>query len=1486
MKKLLALLLALLVPLVTLVACRGRTEPDEPDPDEGKTPGDDPNAPVDPSKPSDMQTGLYTPTAQKQRDTYRAVTAQGMQDGPYLIETVYATEQTVVAEIIVTPEQYDVDPTGVKDSTAGIQKALDDCAAMGGGTVFLPVGRYILTDTVSIPFGVVLHGDWQDPELTEAPEYGTVILAKVEPLSDAEIYDPAARPLFLLLTDGDANNGLIGLTVYYPEQDVTSVKPYGYTVYGECPRMAMLRDLTFINSYNGIGANLTSQGRHELLQIERVRMTVLSTGYRVMRSSEIGYTVDLRISPKYWRDAAAEFACPDADALRTWCRANTLGMEFDTLDLNQYTDLYLDGCHTALLLGSSFWSVFYNVQITDAVYGIVARDLSGSCGVAFSRVDIEADRYAVANYAVGRGAIKFADIELHGKGGIHTADGAKTVIDNDDDLSSYAPERISYVKPASVLYVADVTALDGVKQDAALAIQQALDKASETGGVVYIPHGIYSLYTPLSVPAGVELRGAASMAARDRDRQSGPISGTVLLSYVGEGDLITLAERSGVSGLRIFYPIYDAVTALGLLEQNADVTNTSVAIRGQGAYVYVLNSVISGAMVGVDFTDCNGHVVKQTFGCAFRHFVRAGGEGGTLMSVLCNLTYTTRQPFYTRGYYDAERVNAGNWSFLSETNAKGFSTLRDKVLRQYCETVYLKDAADETLSNVFMYGGHTVLTTDHSSAKAYNVTTDWQGICPMMVIKNGSDVISFNAYRTSGSSHECDESSSLVMYNRLINGLYLEPTYRSDFPLNDNMGGEVLDYVTLLDCETLGKAQGVVLNTDPAYVKEGKASFKVSGDDPKLWLGTTLDAVSTEGMDRSNLYLHLWLYIDDPYNVAWSGNCISLTTANGEHYDWYTTTPIKQAGWNEIVLPLADGFRATGEMVADGFDSISIRVIYNDLGVYPTVYIDDITICELMPYTDYRYETTETLEPYESVPSLSTELRPRRIMLLNCDTTDGVSDYARNFTTLNTDPAYVKEGSGSLKMHPTGMVCFEATFPASDATAFKGQGYLHLWVYVSRAAAFAGDGQIELTSSGTYDKNELNWNVSEYIKNDGWNELWLPIHDKLDKSGLDIGKINYLRIYATGATTADTVFVDDVYLCNVVGATYNDGNTEPAGSAQPAYEALPVLHRCDSARGLKGVTLCNDPTYVKEGTGSLCSAAGAVERLTLHFDARDVTAYMDGYLHMWVYIENPEDLRGGQIELTSGGTCDVQELYWDVSVYLTESGWNELLLPLYDKYTRCPAFDPTHCNYLRIYTQWKTGTTDHNMYFDDIRFVEGDGSRPIPPPTEQPEKPDEPSTPSADDQMLLSCDALPERLGVQATVNTDGTYVKQGSGSLHTSASLVRLELRFDALDVRSYKGGYLHLWIYVADINAISGGQFELTSGNTCDKEELFWSVNEHVKQNGWNEVYLPLSAPAGKVGEIDLSRVNYLRMHTGIKQADAVTDLYFDDIRFTNER
>ncbi len=1083
---------------------------------------------------------------------FSTITSVGHESGPYLVETVYPSEQVIIANVIATHEPYCADPTGAVDSTAAIQAALDACYAMGGGTVFLPVGRYLVTDTVRIPYGVVLQGDWQDPDLTDEPEYGTVILARPRALDGTVVCDPTEGVLFELMHEGDANNGLIGLTVFYPEQDIHNVKCYGYTIYGHKPRMVMLRDLTLINSYQGIGACLGSEGTHELLQVENVRMTVLSMGYKAKRSREIGYTLDLRISPRYWARAAGAFACNDAEALRRYCRANTVGIEFETLDLNQYTGIEIESCHTALLSRTGFWGTFYGVEIRDCVYGLVAQDVCGANGILLANANIEADKYAVANYAARQGGVKLAGVKATGKGGLACIDGAHLLVDDIDHIERYPVRKGQSVRPASRLYVADIAQADGQRIDAAPAIQAALDRAAASGGIVYLPHGVYSVYAPLTVPTGVELRGAMPMAVRDKGAPEGLVPGTVLLCYVNDGDFVTLSEASGIEGVRIFYPAYDATTALEHLQRGDAVVERAVAVRGRGPRVYAKNIVISGAMVGIDVTGCDEHRIKQAFGCAHHRFVRAGGKDGTVESVLCNMTFTTRQPFVIRGLYDPDRSDSERWQIHGYETGHSFDLIRDLVLRSYCDTVELIDAEGELLDNVFMYGCRRILRARRSSAVCYNVTSDWQSGETMLLVEEGSDVVAFNPLRTSGISHECDESSSLTVYNRIVNSNVFEPTLRKRAGESDDadrIPGRELGRLELLDCESIDGIEGVTLNTDPAFIKKGTASLKHEGAGA-LVFDASFAPVDATALGEGELYLHMSVWIEHTVHHAWHDRSrITLTDVSGKGgcFEWSTTSFVTVPGWNECYLPLKAGHIGVARsMSVSALSGLKMTFAYNGLGIYPTIYIDDVYLCAVEP----RPTTTACVEPTElddyATPDPVVIEHPTRILLEDGETLSHVVSAA----ALNTDPAYVKEGTASIRSLTEDEVKLELRFPDTDATEYKDYGFLHMWVYVEDVAGIGARGQIELCSGGDKDAGERFWTTTSYVKRSGWNELWLPIHRSAlstAKPPHDPSHINYIRFYTSSRKTPTMVF-DDIYLCNKADASvYDESNTRPVG---------------------------------------------------------------------------------------------------------------------------------------------------------------------------------------------------------------------------------------------------------------------------------------------------------------------------------------------------
>lgn len=82
------------------------------------------------------------------------------------------------------------------------------------------------------------------------------------------------------------------------------------------------------------------------------------------------------------------------------------------------------------------------------------------------------------------------------------------------------------------------------------------------------------------------------------------------------------------------------------------------------------------------------------------------------------------------------------------------------------------------------------------------------------------------------------------------------------------------------------------------------------------------------------------------------------------------------------------------------------------------------------------------------------------------------------------------------------------TFNVDDSDA------LYVRFFVEDADALTGNGQIEISSSGTCDQQEYNYNPFAYEIVSGWNELELYLWEGQETGGSpDFTKINYFRIY-------------------------------------------------------------------------------------------------------------------------------------------------------------------------------------------------------------------------------------------------------------------------------------------------------------------------------------------------------------------------------------
>lgn len=178
---------------------------------------------------------------------------------------------------------------GKTDVTAAIQKALDVAGQKGGGTVFLPKGRYLVAGSLVIPEGVCLKGEWEAPHFPDM-KVGTMILAT------GHKGDENGPPLITL----SQNATVKGLTVYYPEQDFPDAKPYPWTIQGKpassISHMNVL-DVTLVNPWKAIDFGTHPHGLHH---IRNVYGCPLRLGIYVDQCYDIGRIENVHFNPNSW----------------------------------------------------------------------------------------------------------------------------------------------------------------------------------------------------------------------------------------------------------------------------------------------------------------------------------------------------------------------------------------------------------------------------------------------------------------------------------------------------------------------------------------------------------------------------------------------------------------------------------------------------------------------------------------------------------------------------------------------------------------------------------------------------------------------------------------------------------------------------------------------------------------------------------------------------------------------------------------------------------------------------------------------------------------------------------------------------------------------------------------------------------------------------------------------------------------------------------
>ena len=646
----------------------------------------------------------------------------------------------VIADIVATDAAYGADPTGQRDSTEAIRKALNACANLGGGTVWLPAGQYLVTSSIEIPAFVTLRGEAAAEKPETAEDYGTLIVAK------SKTGKSPAASLFVLR----GSCGAEGLSVWYPDQSLDKPVTYPYTFYvtgnGQGGYMLQtVRDVLVVNGWCGVGACVIENNAHEQTTIERFRGTFLCHAAKSCNEADVGTWKSITVSPSYWADSPLPGA-PSLDALTAYTRENAEGLVLGDLEWDHFADITVEDClvgiHTVRGTRVTFNGEMADVTVRRCSTGLLIDDMDQRWGMNLARSVFEDCGEPLINNT--RAAVKLTDVTF--------PDGTEiggTVRRSEGDLSAFAVDYSrSHVDPSPAAYTAPLVSDNSL--DVSADLQDALNQVGEAGGgILYLPAGYYRLDRPVTVPEGVELRGSSSVPTRG---QTGWSKGTLISSVYGMGQpdtdpaLITLSPRSGVSGIRFVYRENGPAAA----------KTTPFVIRGTGEDVYCVNVSVAAAGSGIDFSGCDRHYIKKVTACCYDRGILAGGRDGYIEGCLQNATVMMRQGlnFLT------------GWIPEGEVFQKLFPILRERSV-----FLTLDGAEGEQVLNYFAYGVKTVLEVRGSKdILVVNLGGDNIGDKAPLIRAEDSSLTVINAQRYNGILYETAGDCDFSFYNPLSIG--------------------------------------------------------------------------------------------------------------------------------------------------------------------------------------------------------------------------------------------------------------------------------------------------------------------------------------------------------------------------------------------------------------------------------------------------------------------------------------------------------------------------------------------------------------------------------------------------------------------------------------------------------------------------------------------------------------------------------------------
>jgi len=296
-----------------------------------------------------------------------------------------SSEDIPVVSFDVTSASFGAVGDGSTDDTYAFQKALYAAQAAGGGVVYAPSRKYAINGHLYIPAGVILRGDWASPD-NGGLGVGTILQA-------TENANNESGTPFITMANGSTAEYL---SVWYPNQSYSSVTPYPWTFRFITYGGQMVRNVTMINSYDGIGSGNSSAGGSE---INNVYGTILHKGIEIGNSWDVDRWENVKFIPDYWSNcglAGAPAGSTNLQTLKNYMSANATGIIAKHIDGIFGYNIYLRSFNTGILFtndatytGGYSCGTLSNLDIDAGTIGIKV-DYTSGWGIMISNSSIKA----------------------------------------------------------------------------------------------------------------------------------------------------------------------------------------------------------------------------------------------------------------------------------------------------------------------------------------------------------------------------------------------------------------------------------------------------------------------------------------------------------------------------------------------------------------------------------------------------------------------------------------------------------------------------------------------------------------------------------------------------------------------------------------------------------------------------------------------------------------------------------------------------------------------------------------------------------------------------------------------------------------------------------------------------------------------------------------------------------------------------------------